>query len=171
VSGYRFQFFVLTVAAILCALWARRNRGRPAQVKNGFKLVRWGLGLRLLSAVVLIVMLTACTYFVWLQFATDERGIAVLLFLTTPSLAFAVWTVLFFRARNEYNETALIAYNMFGKSRQFVLSDLTVAGPVSWRGHEFSTEAGEKIYVNTYQTGASDLIDLLRRQVKQTYFE
>jgi hypothetical protein len=51
------------------------------------------------------------------------------------------------------------------------LSDLTVAGPVSWRGHEFSTEAGDKIYVNTYQTGASDLIDLLQRRVKQTYLE
>ena len=170
-AGYLFQFFVLLLGAILGALWLRRNRGRPAQVKNGFNVVRWGLGLRFLSAVVLIAMLTACTYFVWLQFATDERGIAALLFLTTPSLAFAVWTALFFRARNEYNETALIAYNMFGKSRQFVLSDLTVAGPVRWRGHEFSTEAGDRIYVNTYQTGASDLIDLLRRQVKQTYFE
>ena len=60
---------------------------------------------------------------------------------------------------------------MLGPPRQFGLSDLTVAGPVSWREHESSTEAGDKIYVNTYQTGASDSIDLLQRRVKQTYLE
>jgi hypothetical protein len=123
------------------------------------------------NAAFIAAMLSACTYFLWLQLATDEKGIAVLWFLMTPLLALAVWAALTLRVRNEYNETILIAYNMFGKPRQFALSDLTVAGPVSWRGHEFSTEAGDKIYVNTYQTGASDLIDLLQRQVKQTHLE
>jgi hypothetical protein len=51
------------------------------------------------------------------------------------------------------------------------VSDFTRTGPISWRGHELSTDAGEKIYVNTYQAGAADLIDLLQRQVKHAYFE
>jgi hypothetical protein len=170
-SRYIFQFVVLTVATILTALSARHPRGHPAQIKNGFRVVRWGLGLRLLGAVFLIAMLTACTYLLWLQFATDEKRFAVLWFLAAPLLAFAVWAALTFRMRNEYNDTILIAYDMFGKRRQFRLSDLTVAAPVSWRGHEFATVTADKIYVNTYQIGASELIDLLQRQVKQTYFE
>jgi hypothetical protein len=171
-SRYIFQFFVLTIGAILTALWeARRNRNRPAQIKNGFHVVRCSLGLRLLGAAFLIAMLTACTYLLWLHLATDEKRLDVLWFLVAPLLAFAVWAALTFRVRNEYNETTLIAYDMFGEPRQFALSDLTMAGPVSWRGHEYSTEAGDKIYVNTYQTGAPDLIDLLQRRVKQTYFE
>jgi hypothetical protein len=171
VSGYPWQFVVLTIAAILTALWARHTRGRTAQIKNGFHVVRWSLGLRLLSAVFLIAMLAACTYLLWLQFTTDEKGIAVLWFLVAPLLAIAIWSALTFRTRNEYNDTILIAYDMLGRSRRFGLSELTVAGPVSWRGHEFSTEAGDQIYVNTYQTGASDLIGLLQRQIKQTSFE
>jgi hypothetical protein len=170
-SRYTFQFVVLSLGAIIFALWFGRNRNRPAPIKNGFRVVRWGFGLRLLSAALLIAMLTACTYFLWLQFTTDEKGIAVLLFPAAPILAFAVWTTLAFRMHNEYNEAILIAYDMFGKRRQFRLSDFTLAGPKSWRGHEFSTETGDKIYVNTYQAGASDLIDLLQRRVKQTYFE
>jgi dipeptide/tripeptide permease len=91
VSGYLFQFFVLLLGAILCALWARRNRGRPARAKNGFNVVRWGLGLRLVSAAFLTAML-----------------------------------------------------------QQFALSAFTRAGPISWRGHEFSTETGDSNYINSY---------------------
>jgi hypothetical protein len=68
-----------------------------------------------------------------LQFATDEKGIAVLWFLMTPLLALAVWAALTFRVRNEYNETTLIAYPMTGKPQQFALSAFTRAGPISWR--------------------------------------
>jgi hypothetical protein len=170
-SHYTFQLVVLTIGAILTALWARHTRGRPAQIKNGFHVVRWGLGLRLLSAALLIAMLSACAYFSWLQLATDEKSFAVLWFLLIPILVFAAWTALIFRVRNEYNETILIAYDMFGKSRQFTLSDFTRAGSINWRGHEFSTEPGDRIYVNAYQTGGPTLIELLQRQVKESDYE
>jgi hypothetical protein len=75
------------------------------------------------------------------------------------------------RTRTEYIESILIAYPMIGKPQQFALSDFTRAGPISWRGHEFSTDAGDKIYVNSYQTGASALIELLQRRVKETNLE
>jgi hypothetical protein len=117
------------------------------------------------------MMLSACAYFLWLEFATDEKGGAAIGSLVIPLLALAFWGTLVGRVRNEYNDKTLIAYPMTGKPRQFALSDFTMGGPISWRGHKFSTQAGDKIYVNTYQTGAPDLIDLLQRQVKQTYFE
>jgi len=56
-----------------------------------FHVVRWSLGFRVLSAAFLIAMLTACTYFLWLQLATDEKGIDVISFRMAPLLAFAVW--------------------------------------------------------------------------------
>jgi hypothetical protein len=60
---------------------------------------------------------------------------------------------------------------MIGKPRKFALSDFTRAGPISWRGHEFSKEMGDKVYVNSYQPGVPALIEWLQRQVKETYFE
>jgi hypothetical protein len=168
---YTFQFIVLSIGFILFAVWFSRNRNRPAQIRDGFHVVRWSFRLRLLSATFLIAMLIACIYFLWVELATDEQRTAVLWFLMIPLLAFAVLAALTFRVGNEYNETILIAHSIFDKPRHFPLSDFTMAGPISWRGHEFSTEAGDKIYVNTYQTGAADLIGLLQRQVRQTYSE
>ena len=86
-------------------------------------------------------------------------------------LAFASWGAGPWRVRNEYNETIVISYPMTGKPRQFALSDFTRAGPVTWRGHEFSTEAEKKIFVNPYQSGGPALIELLQRQAKETDME
>jgi hypothetical protein len=170
-SYYTFQFLVLSLGSICFALWFKGNRNRLAKIRNGFHIVRWSFSLRLLSAAFLIAMLTSSVYFLWLQLTTGERGLGVIWFLAIPLLALAFWGTLNFRVRNEYNETSLIAYSAFGKPRQFTLSDFTMAGPISWRGQEFSTEAGDKIYVNPYQMGGTDLIDLIQRQVKQTYLE
>ena len=91
--------------------------------------------------------------------------------LVIPLLALSSYGPLFWRVRTEYNEASLTAYPRTGHPRQYAISDFTRAGPVSWRGHEFSTEAGDKIYVNSYQTGGRALIELLQRGVKETYFE
>jgi hypothetical protein len=170
-SHYVFQFFGLLLFAVLFTYWQSRNRLKPPPKERGFFIVRWPLAFQLLIVVFLVGMISGCVFCLWLQLATDEKGGAVLLFLAIPLLVLAVWGTLTGRARSEYNETTLVAYSALGIPRQFALSDFTRGGPVSWRGQEFSTEAGDKIYVNSYQTGGSALIDLLKRGVKETYFE
>ncbi len=133
--------------------------------------MRWPLALRLIYAAFFIAVLAICTFFIWMDLANDENVPLVLWGFAIPLLALSSYGALFWRVRSEYNETTPIAYPMAGKPRQFALSDLTRVGPVSWRGHEFSTEAGDKVYVNSLQTGAPALIGLLQGLVKEVYFE
>jgi hypothetical protein len=170
-SHYLFQFFALLLTAILFSLWQRRNRSKPAPIRNGFQVVRWPLPLRLLYMALFIVVLAMCAVLFWERFATDENVPFPLLGLAMIVLALSSLGLFSWRVRTEYNDTILVAYAMTGKPRRFALSDFTRAGPISWRGTEFSTEAGEKVYVNSYQTGGPVLIDLLQQQVKETYFE
>ena len=170
-SHYIFQFFGLLLFAVLFAFWQRRNRDRPPPIRDGVYVVRWSLILRLMNGAFFIMMLTACAFFIWTKFATDENVPDAIWVLVIPLLALSSYGPLSWRVRTEYNETSLRAYPRTGQPRQYALSDFTRAGPVSWRGHEFSTEAGDKIYVNSYQTGGPALIELLQRGVKETYFE
>lgn len=140
-------------------------------MRDGVYVVRWSLTLRLINGAIFIMMLTTCAFLIWAQFATGENVPGVIWALVIPRLALSSYGPLSWRARTEYNETSLIAYPMTGQPRQYALSDFTRAGPVSWRGHEFSTEAGDKIYVNSYQTGGPALIEILQRGVKETDFE
>jgi hypothetical protein len=167
-SRYLVQFLGLMLLAIALAYWKRHAGAQLPPTRNGFYVVRWPLTLRLINAAFFVVMLATCAFFLWLRFASDENVPPLLWGLMFILLALASWGTLAWRARNEYNETTIIAHPMTGKPRQFALSDFTRAGPVNWRGHEFSTETGFKIYVNSYQTGAPTLIELLQRQVKQT---
>jgi hypothetical protein len=169
-SRYLFQFDALIAVAYLFAFWWRRSRNKPAPIRNGFQIVRWSLALRFIYSVILTAMLCGSVYLLWLQFTTDER-VAVLWILAIPLTVLAAWATVAARARIEYNDITLIAYPMTGKMRQFALKDFTISGPITWRGHEFSTDTGDKIYVNSYQTGAADLIDRLRNQVKQSFIE
>jgi hypothetical protein len=170
-SRYFVQFLGLMLLAIALVYWKRHAGAQLPPTRNGFCVVRWPLTLRLINAAFFIVMLAMCAFFLWARLATYEDVPSVIWGLMIPLLALSIWAVLSWRTRNEYNETTLIAYPLSGKPRQFALSDFTRAGPISWRGHEFSTETGDKIYVNSYQTGAPTLIELLQRQVKETDLE
>jgi len=152
------------------ALWQRRNRDRPPPIRAGVYVVRWSLTLRLMNCVFFVMMLTACAFFIWAKFATDENVPGAIWVLVTSLLVLSSCGPLSWRVRTEYNETSL-TYPRAGQPRQYALSDFTRAGPISWRGHEFSTQAGDKICVNSYQTGGSALIELLQRGVKETYCE
>src|ERR1700733_11963958 len=77
----------------------------------------------------------------------------------------------FWRFRTEYDETSIWSYPIFGKSRQFDIHLFTHAGPVGPRGNKFENDAGDEIYVNSFQLGGPDLIDLLERQIRETYYE
>jgi hypothetical protein len=170
-SRYVFQYFVLLIAALLFTSWQRRNRGKPAPIRNGFHVVRWPLTLRLIAGAFFIMVLTIELSLIWAKFTTDENIPGVIRVLAIPLLAPSSYAPLAWRARTEYNETNLIAYPMMGHPRQYAVSDFTRAGPVSWRGHEFSTETGEKIFVNSYQTGGPTLIELLQGRVRVTDYE
>jgi len=124
-----FQFVALLTAGFLFAFWQRRKRGQPAPIRDGFRVVRWSIGYRLVSATFLIAILSACAYFLWLELATHEKGVAAVWFLLIPLLALALWGALAGRVHNEYNDSTLISYPMTGMSRQFALSDFTMAGP------------------------------------------
>lgn len=170
-SHYVLQFFGLLLFAVLFAFWQRRNRDRPPPIRDGVYVVRWSVALRLMNVAFFIMMLTASVFFIWAKFATDESVPGAIWVLMIPLLALSSYGPLSWRVRTEYNETSLTAYSRTGQPTQYALSDFTRAGPVSWRGHEFSTESGDKIYVNSYQTGGPALIELLQRRVKETYFE
>jgi hypothetical protein len=170
-SHYLFQFFALLLAAILFAIWQRQTRARTAPVRDGFYLVRWPLILRLINGVLLIIFLAMSAYLIWARVATDENVPFAMWVLVIVVLGLSRFGTLFLRTRTEYNNTAIIAFSTTGKPSRFALSDFTRAGPITWRGHEFSTETGERIYVNSYQTGGPALIDVLQRQAKETDFE
>lgn len=160
-SHFAFQFFALLLAAILFASWQRQNRPGTAPVRNGFHVVRWPLMLQLVNGVFFIVILVMSAH---LQWATDESVPFPMWVLVIIVLALSSFGAFTWRARIEYNETAVIAFPMIGRPRNFAFGDFTRAGPANWRGHQFSTETGDKIYVNSYQTGGPALIELLQRQ-------
>jgi hypothetical protein len=149
-------------------LWLRRAGTKPAPFRNGFHVVRWPLALRLIYAAFVFMVLAMCAIFLWASLATDEKGTPVILVIVIPLLALAGWGALSWRTRTEYNDMTLIAFPGIGQPQSFAIRDITRAGPISWRGHEFATDNGDKIYVNSIQTGASALIELLKRQAKQT---
>jgi hypothetical protein len=170
-SRYVVQFLGLMLLGVVLAYWRRRSSNRHPPTRSGFYVIRWPLPIRLISGALFIVMLAICGFLLWARLATDENVPFLLLGLALLLLALSSYGALSWRTRNEYNETTIIAYPVIGRPRHFPLSDFTRAGPVGWRGHEFSTAAGDKIYVNSYQTAASTLIELLQRQVKETYLE
>jgi hypothetical protein len=170
-SRYLFQFVGIMLLLVVLAYWKRHASAKPPPIRNGFYVVRWPVVIRLINGAFFIIMLATCAFLFWARLATHENVPASLLGLALVLLALSIFATRSWRVRNEYNETTLVAYSMIGDPRQFKLSDFTRAGPVSWRGHEFSTETGSKIYVNSYQTGGPALIELLQRQVKVNDYE
>jgi hypothetical protein len=168
-SRYLFQFFGLLIAFQLLILWQRQNRTKQSPFRNGFHIVRWPLALRLIYAGFFTSTLAICGVLFWAELKTDEEVPSSLWVFAIALLALSSLGTLAWRTRTEYNESTVITYPMTGKPRQFALRDFTRAGPISWRGHPFFTVTGDTIYVNSFQTGAPPLIELLQRQVKETF--
>jgi hypothetical protein len=83
-SRYVFQYFVLLIAALLFTSWQRRNRGKPAPIRNGFHVVRWPLTLRLIAGAFFIMVLTIEPSLIWAKFTTDENIPGVIWVLAIP---------------------------------------------------------------------------------------
>jgi hypothetical protein len=165
-----FQFLLLFGAALLVSFW-KRHRSDERPVREGFYIVRWQVAMRVFNAVFLALALASFAYLLRLSFFTDEKGAALILALSFPVVALAIWSSFEAWGRCEYNDTTLIMCPTIGKPRQFALRDFTRVGPVGWRGHEFSTESGERIYLKSYQLGAPALIEVLRQQARETDLE
>jgi len=64
----------------------------------------------------------------------------------------------------KYNDETLISSTTWKRPQTFRLADLRSNGAVGPRGHRYTTAAGDTAYVNSYQQGASQLIDILSRR-------
>jgi hypothetical protein len=168
---YVFQFLALLLLPVGLVYWKRHASTQSAPIRNGFNVVRWPLIVRLINVAFFLMMLVGCAFLLWANLATDEKVPAILWIIDIPLLVLSSYGPLSWRVCNEYNDTTMISFRLTGKSKQFAIADFTRADPVSWRGHEFSTETGDKIYVNAFETGGPALIDLLQRQAKETYYE
>jgi hypothetical protein len=133
----------------------------PPPVRNGYSVIAWPLSMRLVSVALLALMLSALAGLVM-----DGGAPPVLWVLAIAMNLFAGVGVLYFwRVRNEFNETTIVTYSLIGGSQRFAISEFANAGAIGVLGHEFETQAGDKIYVNSYQRGTATLIQLLQRQV------
>ena len=94
----------------------------------------------------------------------------------TGTLVFAVLVILvvvflsiygmLFTWRNwvKYNGETLISSTTWKRPQTIQLADLRFTGVIGPRGRQYTTAAGDTAYVNSYQRGASDLIEILSRQ-------
>ncbi len=139
----------------------RNDASDPPPERNGYRVVAWPPAMRLISAFGSALMILALAGLV-----ASDGAPAVLWGLVIGVNALTGAGVLYFwRARNEYNETTIVTYSMFGEPRTFSLSEFVDEGAIGVLGHEFSTKTGDRIHVNSFQRGAATLIKLLQRQV------
>ena len=171
--SYVIQFLALAVVLPLSLIYLKRT-ARIKAVRNnaGVFVVGWSLPMRLLSGVLFAMCGTGLIYLIRLDLQPGETVPFIMYILALITFVPAAFGALYFwRSRTEYDETSIRSYPMFGKSRQFDIHSFTRAGPVGPRGNRFENDAGDKIYVNSFQSGGTDLIDLLQRQTKETYYE
>lgn len=171
--SYVIQFLALAVILSLSLTYLKRTaRIKAARNNAGVFVVRWSLPMRLLSGVLVAMFGTGLIYLVWLNLQPGETVPFIMYILALITFVpAAVGALYFWRSHTEYDETSIRSYPMFGKSRQYDIHSFTRAGPVGPRGNRFENDAGDKIYVNSLQSGGPDLIALLQRQTRETYFE
>jgi hypothetical protein len=161
------QILVLPITILLVGWLAKRAR-RPVPVVDGFRLVRYSPVYRWLSVALCVAMLTCGSLLIpaileGRRASTGTLAFAVMIILVVVLLS--VYGVLFtWRNWVKYNGETLISSTTWMRPQTLSLADLRFTGEVGPRGHKYTTAAGDIAYVNSYQQGASDLIDLLSRQ-------
>jgi len=171
--SYIIQFLAVAVILPLSLAYLKRT-ARAKAVRNvmGVFVVGWSLPMRLLSGMLFVMFGTGLIYLLWLDLRPGENVPLIMYGLVLITFVPAAFGALYFwRCRTEYDETSIRSYPIFGKPRQFEIHSFTRAGPVGPRGHRFENDAGDAIYVNSFQSGGPDLIDLLQKQTKETYRE
>jgi amino acid transporter len=137
-------------------------------VVDGWHIVEYSRAIRWLWVVICVAMASCGTFLIVNlleggRTARGSRAIAVLIILTVVLLT--IYGMLFtWRNWVKYNGETLISGTTWKRPRTFRRADLKFTGAVGPRGHEYRTAAGDAAYVNSYQQGASELIDMLSRQ-------
>jgi hypothetical protein len=161
------QLLTLPLTILLVGWLAKRAR-RPGAVVDGWRNVRYSPALRWISTALCVAMLTCGTVLI-LSILEGRRA-------PTGTLVFAVLVILvpvllsiygmLFTWRNwvKYNGETLISSTTWKRPQTFSLADLRFTGAIGPRGHQYTTAAGDTAYVNSYQQGASELIEILSRQ-------
>ena len=165
------QLLVFPVTFLLVAWLAKRAR-RPAPVVGGWHIVQYSDAIRWLWVAVCVAMLICGTFLIasileGRRASTGTLVVAVLLISILVLLP--VYGVLFvWRNWVKYNGDTLISSTTWRRPQAFSLADLRFTGAVGPRGHEYTTAAGDTAYINSYQQGASELIEILSRRGTQS---
>ena len=161
------QLLTLPLTVLLVGWLAKRAR-RPSSVVDGWHIVEYAPALRWLTVVLCLMMLTCGTVLVPTILAnpsvpTNTLMFAVLLILVVVLLS--IYGMLFaWRNWVKYNDDTLISSTTWKRPQTIQLADLRFTGAIGPGGRQYTTAAGDTAYVNSYQRGASDLIEILSRQ-------
>jgi uncharacterized Tic20 family protein len=148
----------------LLVVWLAKRARRPAPVVDGWHIVRYSAEIRWLFVALCVAMLICGTLL--LQSLEGRRAPAGMLVVAILVLVLLSIYGMLFTWRNwvKYNDETLISSTTWKRPQTFRLADLRFNGAVGKRGHRYTTAAGDTAYVNSYQQGASQLIDILSRR-------
>lgn len=161
------QLLTLPLTILLVGWLAKRAR-RSGPVVDGWHIVRYGSAFRWLSAALCVAILTCGTVLIpsileSRRATTGTLGFALLVILLAVLLS--IYGILFtWRNWVKYNGETLISGTTWKRPQTFSLADLRFTGAIGPRGHQYTTAAGDTAYVNSFQQGASELIEILSRQ-------
>lgn len=153
---------------ILVVGWLAKRARRPSPVVDCWHIVRYAPAFRWLSTALCAAMLACGTVLIpsileGRRAPTGTLVFAVLLILVVVLLS--IYGMLFsWRNWVKYNGETLISSTTWKQPQTFRLAELRFTGAIGPRGHQYTTAAGDTAYVNSYQKGASELIEILSRQ-------
>jgi hypothetical protein len=161
------QLLTLPLTVLLVGWLARRAR-RPGLVMDGWHTVRYSLVYRWLSVAGCGAMLTCGVVLIRSILEGRPASTGTLVFAVLGILVVVLLSayVMLFTWRNwvKYNGATLINSTTWKRPQTFCLAELRFTGVVGPRGHQFTTASGDTAYVNSYQQGGSQLIEMISRQ-------
>jgi hypothetical protein len=161
------QLLTLPLTVLLVGWLAKRAR-RPSSVVDGWHIVDYVPAFRWLTVVLCLMMLTCGSVLVPTILANRSAPTSTLVFAVLLILVVVLLSIygMLFAWRNwvKYNDETLISSTSWKRPQTIQLADLRFTGVISARGHQYTTAAGDTAYVNSYQRGASELIEMLSRQ-------
>jgi hypothetical protein len=130
--------------------------------------VRYSPAFLWISTTLCVAMLTCGTVLIpgiWEGGRAPTGTVVFALLVILIPVLLSIYGMLFtWRNWVKYNGDTLISSTTWKRPQTFSLADLRFTGAIGPRGHQYTTAAGETAYVNSYQQGASELIEILSRQ-------
>jgi hypothetical protein len=161
------QLLTLPLTVLLVGWLAKRAR-RPSSVVDGWHIVDYVPAFRWLTVVLCLMMLTCGSVLLPTILANRSAPTSTLVFAVLLILVVVLLSIygMLFAWRNwvKYNDETLISSTTWKRPQTIQLADLRFTGVIGPRGHQYTTAAGDTAYVNSYQRGASELIEMLSCQ-------